>query len=176
MVTRRPLRPTCFWWPAQRSAPRLQRTTLVRRGLRHDAESTHARSRIFAHVHDAIQGFSLPAPEKIAELADRLRLLADPTRLTVAFALLAGESNPGCLVELAGGVAQPALSQHLSKMRLGRVVRTRRAGQKVFYELDPAVIDLVRYLLDGTRAAAGSPAATGSDADRGAAAGVEVPA
>jgi DNA-binding transcriptional ArsR family regulator len=109
--------------------------------------------RTFAGVHGSIEGFALPAPEEVAATADRLRLLADPTRLTVAFALLAGESNPGCLAELAGGVAQPALSQHLSKMRLGGVVRARRAGQKVFYELDPGITPLVRYLLDATAAA-----------------------
>jgi DNA-binding transcriptional ArsR family regulator len=114
-------------------------------------------------VHETLEGFALPASEEIAALADRLRLLADPTRLTVAFSLLAGESNPGCLAELAGGVAQPALSQHLSKMRLGGVVRARRAGQKVFYELVPEVTELVRYLL-ATTAAVGD----GSSTDRSA--------
>ena len=103
-------------------------------------------------MHDTVGDFTMPTSGEIAALADRLRLLAEPCRLTICAALLQGESNPSCLAELAG-VAQPALSQQLSRLRLAGVVKTRRAAQKIFYELsDPAVIALVRYLLSTTSA------------------------
>jgi DNA-binding transcriptional ArsR family regulator len=111
----------------------------------------------------------MPAPGEVTAVADRLRLLGDPTRLTIVCALAQGETNPTCLAELAG-VAVPTVSQHLSKLRLAGVCRPRRDGQRVWYELvDPVVRDLVRQLLGpaapiiGTDAAhAASAAETGS--------------
>jgi DNA-binding transcriptional ArsR family regulator len=112
-------------------------------------------------VHKGIGDFVLPRPEQVAVVAERLRLLGDPTRLTVVFALAQGETNPGCLAELAG-VAPAALSQHLSKLRLAGVVRARRDGQRVWYELvDADVRELVRSVLatSPTTTASGSVAA-----------------
>lgn len=61
-----------------------------------------------------------------------LKLIADPTRLRVLSALLHGEHSVNRLAEHVG--AQPsAVSQHLSKLRLGHLVRTRREGTHVFY-------------------------------------------
>jgi DNA-binding transcriptional ArsR family regulator len=98
-------------------------------------------------VHASTKDFVLPDPGELAAVADRLRLLGDPTRLTIVCALAQGETNPTCLAELAG-VAVPAVSQHLGKLRLAGVCRPRRDGQRVWYELvDPAVRDLVRHLL-----------------------------
>src|SRR3954452_417389 len=101
----------------------------------------------------------MPSPEAVAALADRLRLLAEPTRLTICVALVQGESNPGCMAELAG-VAPAALSQQLSRLRLAGVVRARREGQRIWYELvDADVRGLVEHLLGATRAAAAHAAA-----------------
>ena len=113
----------------------------------------------------------MPRPEQVAELADRFRLLGDPTRLTVVVALAQGETNPSCLAELAG-VAPAALSQHLSKLRLTGVVHRRRDGQRVWYELvDAQVQEMVRSLLD----ASGSDTGIGAPAEAAvAAAGTQV--
>lgn len=90
----------------------------------------------------------MPEPAAVAEVADRLRLLADPTRLTILCALAQGESNPSCLADLAG-VGMSAVSQHLGKLRLAGICRPRRAGQQIWYELvDDGVRALVRQLLD----------------------------
>lgn len=68
-----------------------------------------------------------------AELAvDTLRLLADPTRLRILWALFTGEHAVGQLAELVG-VAPSVVSQHLAKLRLGRVVTTRRDGNRIYY-------------------------------------------
>ena len=57
-----------------------------------------------------------------------LKLLGDETRLRVIWALLEGEHSVNELAELVS--AQPAaVSQHLAKLRLARLVRSRREGR-----------------------------------------------
>ena len=63
------------------------------------------------------------------------KLLADPTRLRIIWALLYGEHSLNELADHVG--AHPlAVSQHLSKLRLARLVRVRRDGNRVFYALE----------------------------------------
>ena len=101
-------------------------------------------------MHANIEDFVMPGRPEVESVANRLRLLADPTRLRIVYALAQGETNPTCLAELAG-VGIPAVSQHLAKLRLAGVCRPRRDGQRVWYELiDPSVKSLVRYLLKPT--------------------------
>ena len=98
-------------------------------------------------MHASSDDFVMPAPHEVEEVAGRLRLLADPTRLRIVCALAQGETNPTCLAELAG-VGIPAVSQHLAKLRLAGICRPRRVGQRVWYELvDAGIRDLVRELL-----------------------------
>ena len=63
------------------------------------------------------------------------KLMADPTRLQIIWALLHGEHS---VSELAAhvGARPPAVSQHLSKLRLAHLVRVRRDGNHVFYALE----------------------------------------
>lgn len=99
-------------------------------------------------MHANVDDFVMPEPRDVEAVVDRLRLLADPTRLRIVCALAQGESNPTCLAELAG-VGVPAVSQHLAKLRLAGVCRPHRQGQRVWYELvDVGVRDLVRHLLE----------------------------
>lgn len=99
-------------------------------------------------MHASLEDFDLPTGEELQVFADRLRLLADPTRLAVVCALAQGETNPSCLSELTG-VPGPALSQHLAKLRLAGVCRARRDGQRVWYELaDDEARRLVTTLLE----------------------------
>jgi DNA-binding transcriptional ArsR family regulator len=110
-------------------------------------------------VHASIDDFVMPSREQVAAVADRLRLLAEPTRLTICVALAQGESNPSCLADLAG-VAPAALSQQLGRLRLAGVVKARRDGQRIWYELvDPEVRDVVEHLLGAARAANAATAA-----------------
>jgi DNA-binding transcriptional ArsR family regulator len=60
------------------------------------------------------------------------RLLSDPTRIKILWALLQGESSVACLAELVGA-APTAVSQHLAKLRLSGLVRGRREGTFVYY-------------------------------------------
>lgn len=71
------------------------------------------------------------------EVADTFRMLADPTRVKILWALLHGEHSVGALADLVD--ANPtAVSQHLSKLRLSGLVQTRREGTFVHYSADDA--------------------------------------
>jgi DNA-binding transcriptional ArsR family regulator len=61
-----------------------------------------------------------------------LRLLADGTRLRLMWLLCHGEHDVSTLTD-AVGVARPAVSQHLAKLRLAGLVTTHRAGRRVYY-------------------------------------------
>jgi ArsR family transcriptional regulator len=62
------------------------------------------------------------------------RTLANEKRQMILDALRSGESSVKDLVERTG-IAQPNLSQHLALMRANGVVRTRRDGTRVLYEI-----------------------------------------
>ena len=73
-----------------------------------------------------------PTGTELEAATATLKLLADRTRLHIVWALLHGEHS---VSELANhvGVAGPAVSQHLAKLRLARLVTTRRDGNRIFY-------------------------------------------
>jgi DNA-binding transcriptional ArsR family regulator len=61
-------------------------------------------------------------------------MLADATRVRIILALRDGELPVNQLAELVHKT-QASVSQHLAKLRLGRVVTTRQAGTRVYYRL-----------------------------------------
>uniref|UniRef100_UPI003F972D62 ArsR/SmtB family transcription factor n=1 Tax=Mycobacterium sp. TaxID=1785 RepID=UPI003F972D62 len=61
--------------------------------------------------------------------------LADPTRIRVLWALTYGELAVNELAEQLDKPA-PSVSQHLAKLRMARLVRTRREGTTILYSLD----------------------------------------
>ena len=98
-------------------------------------------------MHHGIEGFDMPAPEDVRRAADALRMLADPTRLNILWALMQGETSVACLADLAG-TSPTAVSQHLSKLRLAGLVTNRREGTFIFYALaDHHIGELVRQAL-----------------------------
>lgn len=76
-----------------------------------------------------------------------LRLLADRTRLAVLDLLRDRELSVGAIAEALERPV-PAVSQHLAKLRSGRLVHTRRDGVTVYYRLANEHVDaLVRNVL-----------------------------
>jgi DNA-binding transcriptional ArsR family regulator len=71
-------------------------------------------------------------------------MLAEPTRVRLLWFLLSGEYAVSELAELSGS-APSAVSQHLAKLRLARLVRHRREGRRILYTTDNAH---VRRLLE----------------------------
>ncbi|MGQ0775136.1 MAG: ArsR/SmtB family transcription factor [Pseudonocardiales bacterium] len=94
-------------------------------------------------MHSSLADFEMPPEEQVYLAAESFRLLADPTRIKILWALLQGESSVACLAELVRA-APTAVSQHLAKLRLAGLVRGRREGTFVFYS---AADDHVRALL-----------------------------
>lgn len=65
---------------------------------------------------------------------DLLGAMANTSRLLVLCQLADGEKAVSELQPLIG-LSQSALSQHLAVLRRKRLVRTRRAGQSIYYSL-----------------------------------------
>jgi DNA-binding transcriptional ArsR family regulator len=92
-------------------------------------------------------GFADPPAEVLAEAAAAFGLLSSPARLHIVWALAQGESDVTGLAERVGG-ALPAVSQHLTKLKLAGLVRSRREGRRqVYYVDDPDVVTVVRVMV-----------------------------
>lgn len=89
-------------------------------------------------MHDGIPGFAMPHADDVRRAADSLRLLADPTRIKILWALLHGEESVTCLADLVGA-SPTAVSQHLAKLRLAGLVEGRREGTFIYYSAGDGV-------------------------------------
>lgn len=89
-----------------------------------------------------------PAEAELLRVTSVFKLLGDPTRARLLYALL--EAGELCVCDLAAatGTAETTVSQALRLMRASGVVTGRREGRNVFYRLSDAH---VRLLLDVTR-------------------------
>jgi DNA-binding transcriptional ArsR family regulator len=81
-----------------------------------------------------------PESAEFEAAAGVLKLLADATRLRIIWALLHGEHSVNELADHVGA-RPPAVSQHLSRLRLAHLVRVRRDGNRVFYALENGHIE-----------------------------------
>ena len=89
---------------------------------------------------------SLP-PEQADFAAQTFAALGDRTRTRIVYALTRGEQSVNALAEIAG-VSASAVSHHLARLRDIRLVKTRRAGNQVFYSVDDVhVANLFREAL-----------------------------
>lgn len=70
--------------------------------------------------------------EQSASAAGLLSAMANPKRLMILCSLIEGEIPVGVLATQVG-LSQSALSQHLSKLRAQRLVKTRRDAQTIYY-------------------------------------------
>ena len=86
--------------------------------------------------------------DEATDLAGLFRLLGDPTRVRILFALL--EAGELCVCDIAAVVdtSETKVSQAMRLLRGAGVVRNRRDGRNVYYRLDDAH---VRMVLDLSR-------------------------
>jgi len=76
-----------------------------------------------------------PTETQVDRAVEMLSMVADATRLRILWSLLHGEHSVNELADHLG--ARPAaVSQHLAKLRLSRLVSTRREGTRIFYRAD----------------------------------------
>jgi len=73
--------------------------------------------------------------DQVGLVVEVFRMLADPTRVQVLWALVDREMSVTELAEHVGKPA-PSVSQHLAKLRMARLVRPRRDGTTIFYSLE----------------------------------------
>jgi DNA-binding transcriptional ArsR family regulator len=85
-----------------------------------------------------------PPADQVHLAVEVFRMLADPTRVRLLWALLDQEL---AVNELADAVGKPSagVSQHLARLRMARLVHTRRQGTQIFYRIENThVAQLVR--------------------------------
>jgi DNA-binding transcriptional ArsR family regulator len=92
-------------------------------------------------------------PEMLFEpVAERLRLLADATRLRILNVLREGESS---VVQIVGkvGASQPNVSRHLALLLRAGIVARRPQGRQVHYRVvDPFVDQICEAICGSLRA------------------------
>ena len=77
----------------------------------------------------------LPDSQYVELAVEVFAMLADATRVRLILALREVERSVNELAEIVGK-SPAAVSQHLAKLRLARIVATRQEGTRVFYRLE----------------------------------------
>lgn len=78
------------------------------------------------------------------QLSNTLALAGNEVRLKILFLL--EEEKELCPCDLSDilGMSIPAISQHLRKMKDGRILKTRKVAQMIFYSIEPGELELLR--------------------------------
>jgi ArsR family transcriptional regulator len=78
---------------------------------------------------------NMPDFRLLAGVSDFFKILGDPTRCRIIFALLEHEM---CVCDLAYllSMTKSSISHQLSKMRQAGMVKCRREGKEIYYSLD----------------------------------------
>ena len=86
-------------------------------------------------MHAGKKRCTFSAESQYADLAAEVfSLLSDATRVRIILALRESELPVGELAEQVGK-SPTVVSQHLAKLRWGKIVRARQEGTRVFYSL-----------------------------------------
>ena len=107
---------------------------------------------------------ALVQPDAVQGVADTFNALGDPTRVRILDALSHGEL---CVCDLAAvlRLSQSAVSHQLRLLRGLRLVRPRREGRVVFYDLDDQhIISMFKQTLQHVEESASAPRARTSGA------------
>lgn len=93
---------------------------------------------------DPIENITILDDKTAAQLAELFSALADTSRIRIIGALTEREMNVGELAALVG-ITHSAVSHHLRHLRQMRLVRARKAGRHVYYQVDDEhIADLYR--------------------------------
>lgn len=83
-------------------------------------------------------------------LQETLRALADPTRRSILDLLKRGPLSAGEIGERFP-ISAPAISKHLSVLKAAGLIRDRREGTYIFYELNASVLEEVLLWLNNLK-------------------------
>jgi DNA-binding transcriptional ArsR family regulator len=84
--------------------------------------------------------------KQIPAVSQFFKALGDPTRLHILMELVEKEQNVSMLCKKLKS-AQPNVSHHLSILRMGGVVATKRSGKAIFYSIQPKQGKALRAIL-----------------------------
>jgi DNA-binding transcriptional ArsR family regulator len=97
-------------------------------------------------LHDLAQAMS--SEDVVSTMAESFKALADPTRLRILALLFKGERGVGDLADHLA-VSQSAVSHQLRILRTLDIVRYRKDGREVFYDLaDDHVRDILTRTIE----------------------------
>lgn len=84
---------------------------------------------------------------ELTDVADNLKLLGDKTRLAMLSLL---KEREWCVCEFVGifDISQPAISQHLRKLKAKGIVKENKRGQWVYYSLNVEDKPYIQAVLD----------------------------
>jgi DNA-binding transcriptional ArsR family regulator len=99
-------------------------------------------------VAPAVANRGEPTAEVWEGAAAAFGLLGSLARLHIVWVLAQGECDVSTLAEQVGGTL-PQVSQHLAKLKLAGLVRSRREGRRQVYLVDDAdVAEVVRFMIN----------------------------
>ena len=91
---------------------------------------------------------ALPVVETLYDLSDFFKILGDSTRLGILFAI---DGAPMCVCDISAclNMTKSAVSHQLKVLRQNRLVKYKKVGKNVFYELsDDHVRDVIEKALE----------------------------
>ncbi len=91
--------------------------------------------------------------DDVDEAGALLKAMANEKRLVILCHLLQGEKSVGEMEELLD-LSQSALSQHLARLRVAKIVKTRRSAQTIYYSLNGPNAEVILIALHGLSDAA----------------------
>ena len=83
------------------------------------------------------------ADADLLRLSELFKLLGDPTRLRILYALVDAGELCVCDLSVAVGVPETSVSHALRLLRVAGVVRARRDGRMAYYAIDDHHVRLV---------------------------------
>lgn len=93
----------------------------------------------------------MPTGEYLRVMCDMLKILGEPSRMKIVFALTQGEMCVLHIVEAVGS-NQSAVSQQLRILKNGKLIRSRREGKNMLYSIaDEHVYEIIRMSMEHAR-------------------------
>ena len=85
--------------------------------------------------------------EQAKKAAEILKLIANSNRLLILCALEEGKKTVSELNQVVLDISMPALSQHLSALRLARLIQSEKHGLYVYYTIsDWRIMKIIQLL------------------------------
>lgn len=88
----------------------------------------------------------------VKKAAQLLKAVGNPHRMKIILELMGGEKNVG-EINAEVDVSQPALSQHLARMRAAGILTSRRDQRQIYYAIaDSRILDALQIIASVTLA------------------------